>query len=112
MRLMVDHTFLYTGAVRKLRDLVASGELGALRYFDSCRVSLGVMQEDVSVLWDLAVHDLTILEFVTGRFPRSVSATGACHPPSRQANCAFVTLFYDDDFIRTPMGRRIPELGG
>jgi predicted dehydrogenase len=99
LALMVDHTFLYTGAVRRLREIVGSGELGELRFFDSTRVSLGLIQSDVSALWDLAVHDLTILEYVTGRWPTAASATGAQHDPSPQPSCAFVTLYYDDTFI-------------
>ena len=98
-RLMVDHTFLYTGAVRKIRELVAAGELGELRYFDSCRVSLGLIQSDVDVLWDLAIHDLSILDYVVGRRPTSVSATGMRHAPSPQVNVGFLTLNYADDFI-------------
>lgn len=97
--LMVDHTFLYTGAVRKVRELVESGEIGKLQYFDSCRVSLGLIQSDVNVLWDLAVHDLSILDFVVQRRPRWVSAVGTRHAISPQVNTAFLTLGYDDDFI-------------
>ncbi len=97
--LAVDHTFVFTGAVRKLRELVACGELGVLRYFDSIRVNLGVVQPDIDVLWDLAVHDLSILQFVTDRVPVAVSATGSAHEPSTQMSTAYMTLFYDDDFI-------------
>jgi predicted dehydrogenase len=97
--LMVDHTFLYTGAVRKVKQLIDSGEIGDLLYFDSARVALGLVQSDVDVLWDLAVHDLSILEYLVGRQPSVVSATGARHHPSPQVNTAFLTLGYDDDFI-------------
>ena len=97
--LTVDHTFVFTGAVRKLRELVVGGELGALRYFDSIRVNLGLVQPDIDVLWDLAVHDLSILQFVTDRVPVAVSATGSAHEPSTQTSTAYMTLFYDDDFI-------------
>jgi len=97
--LAVDHTFVFTGAVRKLRELVVGGDLGALRYFDSIRVNLGLVQPDIDVLWDLAVHDLSILQFVTDRVPVAVSATGSAHKPSNQTSTAYMTLFYDDDFI-------------
>ena len=97
--LAVDHTFVFTGAVRKLRELVSTGKVGDLHYFDSTRVNLGLVQPDINVLWDLAVHDLSILQFVTGRMPTSVSATGMAHPPSIQESTAYLTLFYEDDFI-------------
>lgn len=97
--LAVDHTFVYTGAAQKLRDLVVEGDLGDLRYFDSMRVNLGIVQPDVDVFWDLAVHDLSILQYVTGRTPVSVSATGMAHAPSSHASTAYLTLFYDDDFV-------------
>ncbi len=97
--LAVDHTFVYTGAVQKLRDLVLEGDLGDLRYFDSMRVNLGLVQPDVDVFWDLAVHDLSILQYVTDRAPVSVSATGIAHAPSTHASTAYMTLFYEDDFV-------------
>jgi predicted dehydrogenase len=97
--LAVDHTFVYTGAVQKLRDLVNEGDLGDLRSFDSMRVNLGIVQPDVDVFWDLAVHDLSILQYVTDRTPVSVSATGMAHAPSTHASTAYMTLFYEDDFI-------------
>ena len=84
--LMVDHTFVYTGAVRKIRELVAGGELGDVYYYDSTRVNLGLFQHDVNVLWDLAVHDLSIMDFVLARNPVAVSATGhrPCAGPARE----------------------------
>ena len=98
--LMVDHTFLFTGAVQKIRELIYSGKLGdRLYYYDSVRVNLGLFQEDVNVMWDLAVHDLSILSFVVDYKPMSVSATGMRHIPRTQSNVAFITLFYDNDFI-------------
>src|SRR5207253_7687932 len=74
--LMVDHTFVYTGAVRKMQEIVASGDLGDVYYYDSVRVNLGLFQPDVSVIWDLAVHDLSILDYVLPQRPSSISATG------------------------------------
>jgi len=77
--LMVDHTFVYTGAVRKMRELVVSGGLGDIYYYDSVRVNLGLFQHDASVIWDLAVHDLSIMDYVLRARPLAVSATGVSH---------------------------------
>ena len=70
--LAVDHTFVYTGAVRKIRELIAEGGIGDLYYYDSVRVNLGLFQHDVNVIWDLAVHDLAVIDFVLGLQPRAV----------------------------------------
>ncbi|HYE65705.1 MAG TPA: Gfo/Idh/MocA family oxidoreductase [Pyrinomonadaceae bacterium] len=92
--LMVDHTFVYTGAVMKIRDLVASGALGEVYYYDSVRVNLGLFQRDVNVIWDLAVHDLSIMDFVLPLKPVAVSATGISHIPGKPENVAYMTLFF------------------
>lgn len=97
--LMVDHTFVYTGAVRKLRELMDAGRLGKLLYYDSVRVNLGLFQQDANVLWDLAAHDLAILDYVCGKPVRAVSATGMAHVPGKPENMAFLTCFFDDSFI-------------
>jgi len=97
--LMVDHTFVYTGAVRLIRDLVASGELGDILYYDSVRVNLGLFRHDVSVIWDLAVHDLSILDHVLPNRPCAVSATGMSHVPGGHEDIAYLTLFFADRFI-------------
>ena len=97
--LQVDHTFVYTGAVRKIRELVQSGELGDIYYYDSVRVNLGLFQPDVSVIWDLAVHDLSIIEALFDEAPVAVSATGMSHVAGRQPNIAFLTLFFDNNMI-------------
>jgi predicted dehydrogenase len=97
--LMVDHTFVYTGAVRKIASLVSSGELGELYYYDSVRVNLGLFQHDVNVIWDLAVHDLSIMEHVLPLKPRAVSATGMSHVAGGHENIAYLTLFFDTSFI-------------
>ncbi|MFY9556400.1 MAG: Gfo/Idh/MocA family oxidoreductase [Blastocatellia bacterium] len=97
--LMVDHTFVYTGAVRKIRDLVAAGDLGDIYYYDSVRVNLGLFQHDVSVIWDLAVHDLAILDFVLPSKPVAVSATGISHITGQPENVAYITLFFSDSKI-------------
>ena len=97
--LMVDHTFLYTGAVRKIKQLVDEGNLGSLYYYDSVRVNLGLFQHDVNVLWDLAVHDLAIMEHVLGERPCAVAATGAAHVPGQLANMAYLTCFFSGNLI-------------
>jgi predicted dehydrogenase len=97
--LMVDHTFLYTGAVQKMKALVKDGALGNLRYFDSTRINLGLIQQDVNVLWDLAPHDISILNYLTGKKARSVQATGISHIHNGIENIAYLTVNYEDDFI-------------
>ena len=97
--LMVDHTFVYTPAVQRIRELVAAGELGELYYYDSVRVNLGLFQHDVNVLWDLAVHDLSIMDFVLGHQPTALSATGVAHVPGKPENIAYLTMFFADRMI-------------
>lgn len=99
LTLMVDHTFCYTGAVRKMKELVDQGDLGDLYYYDSLRVNLGLFQHDVNVIWDLAVHDLSILEFIVPHRPQAVSAVGINHVPGSPENIAYITVFYDNQFI-------------
>jgi predicted dehydrogenase len=77
--LMVDHTFVYSSPVRKMKELLDEGELGELYYVDSVRINLGLFQQDVNVVWDLAPHDLSILDYLVGRPPWRISASGACH---------------------------------
>jgi predicted dehydrogenase len=97
--LMVDHTFAYSSPVDKMRELTTAGELGELYYFDSVRINLGLFQRDVNVLWDLAVHDLSIMDFVLGRHPVAVSATGLAHIAGQPENIAYLTLFFDGRLI-------------
>ncbi|SMF97661.1 Predicted dehydrogenase [Methylomagnum ishizawai] len=97
--LQVDHTFIYTGAVRKIRDLVREGVLGDLYYYDSVRINLGLFQPDISVLWDLAVHDLSIMDYVFPAAPVAVSATGINHVEGQPANIAFLTVFFENSAI-------------
>jgi len=97
--LYVDHTFVYTGAVRKMQQMIASGELGKVLYYDSIRVNLGLFQRDVNVISDLAVHDFSILDFLLGEHPVCVSASGTNHFPGTPENLAFITLFYDSGAI-------------
>ncbi len=97
--LLVDHTFVYMGAVQKVRDLVEAGELGELYYYDSSRVNLGLVQPDVNVLWDLAVHDLSILGHWVDERPVAVSCAGSRHLEGHPEDVAFLTLFYESNFI-------------
>lgn len=99
LTLMVDHTFIYTGAVRKIKALVESGDLGEIYYYDSERVNLGLFQPDVNVIWDLAVHDLAIMSYVFAEQPVAVSATGMGHVPGKPANVAYLTLYFDRPMI-------------
>lgn len=92
--LMVDHTFLYTGAVQKIKELVDKGEIGDIEYFDSTRINLGLFQQDVNVLWDLAPHDISILFHLVNERPVSVCATGVSHTPNGIENIAYLTVNY------------------
>lgn len=96
--LAVDHTFIHTGAVRKMREIVENG-LGDMYYYDSVRVNLGLFQHDVSVVWDLAVHDLSILDYVVDEKPVAVSATGMSHVAGEPENIAYLTLFFESKLI-------------
>ncbi len=97
--LMVDHTFVYTGAVRKMAELLRRHTLGHLYYYDAVRVNLGLFQHDVNVLWDLAVHDLSIMDYILPLKPYRVSATGMSHIGGRPENIAYLTLFFEHNFI-------------
>jgi predicted dehydrogenase len=96
--LQVDHTFVYSGAVRKIRSIIDSGEVGDLLYFDSVRVNLGLFQPDVNVVWDLAPHDISIMTHLIDREPRWVSAVGIA-PYGEFANLAYVTVKYDGPLV-------------
>jgi len=97
--LLIDHTFIYTGAVERMGELIRSGELGRIYYYDSIRVNLGLFQRDVSVISDLAVHDFSILDYLLGEHPAAVSASGTNHFPGTPENLAYVTLFYESGTI-------------
>jgi predicted dehydrogenase len=92
--LAVDHTFVFTGAVRKMRELIQRGEIGELYYFDSVRINLGLIQTDINVIWDLAPHDVSIMDYLIGQEPVSVSAVGAAHGGSPTENIAYLTVRY------------------
>ena len=97
--LLVDHTFIYTGAVAKMGEIIRNGDLGSVYYYDSIRVNLGLFQRDVSVVSDLAVHDFSILDFLLREHPVAVTASGTNHFPGTPENLAYVTLFYDSGTI-------------
>jgi predicted dehydrogenase len=97
--LMVDHTFAYTGAVREIKSLISSGELGKIHYLDSVRINLGLFQHDVNVLWDLAVHDLSIADHVLSEPVAGVAAQAFRHFPGQPANLAYLTLAYESGTV-------------
>ncbi|HEY3128380.1 MAG TPA: Gfo/Idh/MocA family oxidoreductase [Acidobacteriota bacterium] len=98
LKIMVDHTFLFTGAVKKIRQLVEEGTLGELYYYDSTRVNLGLFQHDVNVIWDLAPHDLSIMDYVIKEKPEAVVATGEKHLNGVE-DLAFITIFFPRNII-------------
>ncbi|HEY2963454.1 MAG TPA: Gfo/Idh/MocA family oxidoreductase [Pyrinomonadaceae bacterium] len=117
--LLVDHTFVYTDAVRKIRELIASGQLGEIYYYDAVRVNLGLFQHDVNVIWDLAIHDLSIMDFVLPSKPVAISATGISHIPGQPENVAYITLLFSGAQIAhvhvnwlTPVKVRHTLIGG
>jgi len=99
LTLMVDHTFIFTSAVRKIKELIDNGTLGTLYYYDSVRVNLGLFQNDVNVLWDLAVHDLSIMDYLVGAMPTMVAATGMAHVPGKPENMAYLTCYFAHNLI-------------
>jgi predicted dehydrogenase len=118
LQIMVDHTFLFTGAVRKIREVVDQGMLGKLYYYDSTRVNLGLFQHDVNVIWDLAPHDLSIVDHITTEKPEVVIATGQSHL-NGLADLAFVTVYFTGKMIAhinvnwlSPVKVRMTLLGG
>lgn len=96
---MVDHTFIYTGAVRKMKEIIDQGSLGELYYIDSVRINLGLIQRDVNVLWDLAPHDIAILDHLVAEKPASVCANGACHVGNGHENVAYLTVYFASGLI-------------
>ena len=98
LTIMVDHTFLFTGAVRKICELLHGGTLGKLYYYDSTRVNLGLFQHDINVLWDLAPHDLSIMDYLIKARPEAVAATGEKHLNGHE-DIAYMTLYFPDSVI-------------
>src|SRR3989442_1434010 len=118
LKIMVDHTFLFTGAVRKIRELIDEGVLGDLYYYDSTRVNLGLFQHDVSVIWDLAPHDLSIMSFLIPQEAEAVAATGQAHL-NGLVDVAFLTVYFPGNTIAhinvnwlSPVKVRTTLLGG
>ncbi len=97
--LMVDHTFVYHGAVRRIKQELDSGALGDLLYFDSVRVNLGLFQSDINVVWDLAPHDLSMMDYIIGKTPISIHASGACHAGNGIEDIAYITVTFEDNLI-------------
>ena len=97
--LMVDHSFVYTGAVRKIGEIIRSGSVGDLFYYDSMRINLGLFQHDVDVIWDLAVHDFAIMQHLLPGKPVAITATGMSHVSGRMENIAYITVFYENSLI-------------
>lgn len=118
LQIMVDHTFLFTGAVRKIRQLIDDNTLGKLYYYDSTRVNLGLFQHDVNVIWDLAPHDLSIVDYLIGEPAEAVVATGAGHL-NGQADVAYLTVYFPNNVLAhinvnwlSPVKIRTTLLGG
>lgn len=97
--LLVDYTFLYTGAVRKVHELIRNGVLGRMNYIDCTRINLGIYQADVNVLWDLATHDLSIIYHLIPELPKSLHAIGAVHPESGTEHIAYLILYYPSGML-------------
>ncbi len=98
LQIMVDHTFLFTGAVRKIRQLVDEGVMGNLFYYDSMRVNLGLFQHDINVIWDLAPHDLSIMDYLIQKQPEAIVATGEKHLNSH-VDIAFLTIYFPENVV-------------
>jgi predicted dehydrogenase len=117
--LQVDHTFIYHPAVEKLKDILTRGELGELYYFDSVRINLGLFQSDVSVIWDLAPHDVSIMDYLIDRPVQWVQAIGASHAGHKSESMAYITVQFADNILAhchvnwlAPMKTRLVMLGG
>jgi predicted dehydrogenase len=118
LKIMVDHTFLFTGAVRKISQLIEEGALGKLYYYDSTRVNLGLLQHDVNVLWDLAPHDLSIMDYLIKEQPEAVVATGEKHLNDYE-DVAYLTVYFPGKTIAhinvnwlSPVKVRMTLIGG
>jgi len=119
LQIMCDHIFCYTGAVRKIKEVIQSATLGELLYFDSVRVNLGLFQPDVNVVWDLASHDISLVDYLVDEKPVLVSAHGVSHTNSNIENVAYLTLRYESPFIAhfhvnwlSPVKIRMTMIGG
>lgn len=99
LTIMVDHTFLFTGAVRKMKELLTAGELGRIYYYDSVRINLGLFQHDINVIWDLAPHDLSIMDYLLAQKPLALSAHGTSHFNQKIEDVAYLILYFENDLI-------------
>ena len=99
LSLFVDHTFLYTPAVIKIKKISEKKDFGNFIYYDSTRINLGLIQDDINVLWDLAVHDISILNYLCNEKPEKVSCVGHKYIPSKPETAAYLTLKYKSNFI-------------
>jgi predicted dehydrogenase len=118
LKIMVDHTFLFTPAVQKIKQLLEEGELGKLYYYDSTRINLGLFQHDVNVIWDLAPHDLSIMDHLIQESPEAIVATGQTHLNGHE-DIAFITLYFPDKVVAhlnvnwlSPVKVRTTMIGG
>lgn len=119
LKIMVDHTFLFTGSVKKIKELVDNNILGDLLYFDSIRVNLGLFQHDVNVIWDLAPHDFSIMDYVVKEEPAAIVATGVGHFGNHMEDVAYVTVYFNNNMIAhlnfnwlSPVKIRMVLIGG
>jgi predicted dehydrogenase len=119
LKIMVDHTFLFTGAVRRIKDLIDEGTLGNLYYYDSTRVNLGLFQHDINVIWDLAPHDLSIMDYLLKEKPAAIVATGKSHFGQKPEDMGYITVYFDDNVIAhfnvnwlSPVKIRMTLIGG
>lgn len=119
LTLMVDHTFLYTGGVQKMKQLIDNDTIGKVKYLDSTRINLGLFQPDINVLWDLAPHDISILNYLVNETPCSLNATGASHTKNGLENIAFLTVNFASGMIAhfncswsSPVKIRLMLIGG
>jgi predicted dehydrogenase len=118
LKIMVDHTFLFTGSVRKMKQLIDGGQIGKIYYYDSTRVNLGIFQHDVNVIWDLAPHDLSIMDYLIEEKPSAVVATGSTHFKG-MADIAYITMYFANNVIAhfnvnwlSPVKVRLTLVGG
>lgn len=119
LKIMVDHTFLFTGAVKRIKELIDEGTLGNLYYYDSTRVNLGLFQHDINVIWDLAPHDLSIMDYLLKEKPAAIVATGKSHFGQKPEDIGYITVYFDDNVIAhfnvnwlSPVKIRMTLIGG
>lgn len=119
LKIMVDHTFLFTGAVRKIKEIIKENKLGDLLYYDSTRVNLGLFQHDINVIWDLIPHDLAIMDYVIKNKPVAISAEGVDHFNRKQEDMAYVIVYFANNVIAhfnvnwlSPVKIRLTLIGG